>query len=150
LVVHGVFCVVVAAGLVCVIVPAFQLAPPLMHAFHVALAVLVAPFGLLLLVCGLGALLEDWRAPAQERHRVWGAVQLWGSPDCPVIVGELADGAGFQYRARYGRVIALASSPPARKAAPRLGVPVVPAEWLELYACEFGTILRGPVAGGES
>ena len=71
-----------------------------------------------------------------------GAVQLWGERGRPVIVGELRDGRGLQYRAAFGRVVALADSRLARRIAPGLGVPVVPAETLELYAREFGDQLR--------
>jgi hypothetical protein len=79
---------------------------------------------------------------------VFGAVQLWGGPGRPVVVGELAGRPGLQYRAPYARMVALADSGRAAKVGEQLGIPVVRAEGLELYAREFGEQLHPPPASG--
>ena len=94
-----------------------------------------------------------WRPWLRSQEVVVGAVQLWGGPGRPVIVGELEPDrqgrTGLQYRAPYARIVALARSPQAEVAARRLGVPVVSAEYLEAYAREVGGgQLRPPVEGG--
>jgi len=75
---------------------------------------------------------------------VVGAVQLWGAPGRPVIVGELRRDrrgrSGLQYRAPYARIVALARSPHAERAGRALGVPVVDPAYLEAFAREVGGI----------
>jgi hypothetical protein len=142
LVVGTVFCAAVAVALAWTIAGALQPAPTLEHILKVLLAIVVTPFGLVLLVVALWWLVQEWRTPPQTGGRVLGAVQLWGERGRPVMVGELMDGRGLQYRAPYGRVVALADGRLARKIAPRLGVPLVAARALELYAREFGDQLH--------
>jgi hypothetical protein len=94
-----------------------------------------------------------WRPWLRTEEVVVGAVQLWGGPGRPVIVGELKPDrtgrTGLQYRAPYARIVALAKSPHAEQAARTLGVPVVAAEYLEAYAREVGGgQLRPPLEGG--
>jgi hypothetical protein len=82
-----------------------------------------------------------WRLRAAG-NTVTAAVQVWGSPGRPVIVGELRGAPGYQYRAPHMRVLALADSPAARRVARRHGMPVLPAAGLEPYAREHGTQMR--------
>jgi hypothetical protein len=89
---------------------------------------------------------QRWRPWLWRDELVVGAVQLWGSRERPVIVGELRPDwrgrAGLQYRAPYARIIALADG--AGRAAEigrALGVPVVRDDYLESYAREHGVQL---------
>lgn len=83
-----------------------------------------------------------WRPWLRGEKLVFGAVQLWGGPGRPVIVGELyrdrRGRSGLQYRAPYARIIALADGPHARRAGKALGVPVVHPDYLEAFAREVG------------
>jgi hypothetical protein len=75
---------------------------------------------------------------------VVGAVQLWGSGDRAVVVGEISDRWGLQYRAPFARVIALAADEYglAASVGESLGIPVVPPQTIEWYAREHGEQLR--------
>jgi hypothetical protein len=91
-----------------------------------------------------------WR-PRLLDDVVIGAVQLWGGRGRPVIVGELRGRPGLQFRAPFGRVLALAEGPRARRAGELLGVPVVAADLLEAVGREYGGVqLRPPAATGRA
>ena len=80
----------------------------------------------------------------RDSGSVVGAVQLWGAPARPVVVGEVSDRWGLQYRAPFARVIALAADEQGLSArvGETLGVPVVPPQTLEWYAREYGEQLH--------
>lgn len=83
-------------------------------------------------------------SPLRRRDVVIGAVQLWGAPGRPVVVGELRGRPGLQFRAPHARVLALAAHPRLGQLG-ELAVPVVPAEGLEVLAREIGGVqLRRP------
>jgi hypothetical protein len=94
-----------------------------------------------------------WRPWLRAQPVVVGAVQLWGGPGRPVIVGELRPDrrgrTGLQYRAPYARIVALARSPHAERAGRALGVPVVESQYLEAFAREMGGVQLRPPAAGE-
>jgi len=91
-----------------------------------------------------------WRPWLRAETVVVGAVQVWGGPGRPVIVGELQPDrrgrTGLQYRAPYARIVALAKSPQAEQAGRTLGVPVVEEQYLEAYAREVGGVQLRPPA----
>ncbi len=93
-----------------------------------------------------------WRPWLRAENVVVGAVQMWGGPGRPVIVGELyrdrRGRSGLQYRAPYARIVALAKSPQAERAARTLGVPVVEPQYLEAFAREVGGVQLRPPTGG--
>jgi len=85
-----------------------------------------------------------------------GAVLLYSAGGRSIVAGELATSSGvrtsrraLQYRAPYGRLIALLDSPAARPAGERLGVPVLPKRddagrpAFERFAREHGEELEG-------
>jgi hypothetical protein len=95
-----------------------------------------------------------WRPWLWTEEVVIGAVQMWGAPGRPVIVGELYPDrhgrTGLQYRAPYARIVALAKTPRAERIGQALAVPVVEKEYLEAFAREVGGVqLRPPAGGGE-
>jgi len=81
---------------------------------------------------------HGWRARLAGEEVVLGAVHLWSAPGRPVIVGELRGRPGFQFRAPFARIVALADSPAARRVGPELQVPVVRPDYLEAFAREMG------------
>lgn len=94
-----------------------------------------------------------WR-PSLLGRPVLAAVLLWSAPGRPMIVGELADRPGLQYRAPYGRVLALADDGRhARRAAARLGLPVVRPDYLSALSAEIAgnaVHLADPRAGADA
>jgi hypothetical protein len=102
--------------------------------------------------CGCGAYAVDSLATMQRvlgrivgrrrRDVVVGAVQMWGAPGRPVIVGELRGQPGLQMRAPHMRVVALVESRRALRLGRELGVAVIAPEHLERHATEHGVQLR--------
>jgi hypothetical protein len=88
-----------------------------------------------------------WR-PGPNNLFVLGAVLLWGEAGRRVQVGDVADGAGpgLRFRAPFARVLALLDpgrpDDSAHEVGAALGLPVLPALGLELYAREHGVRLR--------
>jgi hypothetical protein len=94
-----------------------------------------------------------WR-PGPNNVLVLGAVLLWGAGGRRVQAGDLADGAGpgLRFRAPFARVLALlgpkSADDPAYEVGAALGLPVLPALGLELYAREHGVLLRAEEVAG--
>lgn len=83
---------------------------------------------------------------------VVAAVQVWGAPGRPVIVGEVKGAPGLQFRAPHMSVMFLVDSRRARRVARKLELSTVPRATAEVVARERGGVQLRPQTqlGGRS
>jgi hypothetical protein len=79
---------------------------------------------------------------------LFGVVLLWGRPRRPVLATEVA--GGWQYRAPFGRLVALAPGAHAEWCAWVCGVPVLEPAALEAYARQVAGIEAPAPAGADT